>query len=450
MVRRPGVFAHLENHDAVGPVHAGGTDEVVHHVIEPGDGAGVECGGGSARRGDDGECSVAHHHLEVDAVLGRRQDEHERLVHGQREVADRRASETGLASERDCGRPGQRSSRAPRWQGEPDAFPPLVVVVEGGGSAVRHGAMVAQLRERLRWRGGILCCMDTTNETNTAPMAAAPSHTGELPLAGQGALVTGGGSGIGLACARELVRMGAAVTLAGRTPERVEAAAAELASLAPDGVPVGWAACDTAVEDDVVAAVAAASAATGSVQLAVAAAGTGSMSPVIATDRDQWDQVLATNLTGTMLLFKHVGASAVRAGGGSMVAISSIAGHASHRWMAAYCVSKAGVDMLVRTAADELGRHGVRVNSVRPGLVDTELAAMLVNDEGIVADYQAQMPVSRVGVTADVGALVGFLCSPAASWITGENIHVDGGHHLRRGPDLDPAARLLFGDDLVG
>lgn len=292
--------------------------------------------------------------------------------------------------------------------------------------------------------------MDTTNDASTSPTTAAPPAADALPLAGQGALVTGGGSGIGLACARELVRMGAAVTLAGRTPERVEAAAAELAALAPEGAPVGWAACDTAVEDDVVSAVATASAATGSVQLAVAAAGTGSMSPVIATDREQWDQVLATNLTGTMLLFKHVGASAVRAGGGSMVAISSIAGYASHRWMAAYCVSKAGVDMFVRTAADELGRHGVRVNSVRPGLVDTELAAMLVNDEGIVADYQAQMPVSRVGVTADVGALVGFLCSPAASWITGENIHVDGGHHLRRGPDLDPAARLLFGDDLVG
>jgi len=287
-----------------------------------------------------------------------------------------------------------------------------------------------------------------------APVAAPSGATGEadplLPLAGQAALVTGGGSGIGLACAGELVRMGAAVTLAGRTAGRVEAAAAELTHVAPDGSVVGWVACDTASEEEVVAAVDVAAQATGSVQLAVAAAGTGSLSPVIATDRVQWDQVLATNLTGTMLLFKHVGASAVRAGGGSMVAISSIAGHASHRWMAAYCVSKAGVDMLVRTAADELGRFGVRVNSVRPGLVDTELAAMLVNDEGIVSDYLAQMPVSRVGMTADVGALVGFLCSPAASWITGENIHVDGGHHLRRGPDLDAAAQMLFGEDLTG
>lgn len=287
-----------------------------------------------------------------------------------------------------------------------------------------------------------------TTPPTPPPFPAFDAH--DRPLAGQGALVTGGGSGIGLACARHLVHLGASVTLAGRTASKLDAAAEELRELAADDTPVGWVVCDTAVEEDVMAAVAAASGPTGSVQVAVTAAGTGSMAPVVATDRSQWDQVLATNLTGTMLVFKHVGASAVRAGGGSLVAISSIAGHASHRWMSAYCVSKAGVDMLVRTAADELGRHQVRVNSVRPGLVDTELAAMLVGDEGIVGDYRAQMPLARVGTTADIGAIVGFLCSPAASWITGENLHVDGGHHLRRGPDLDAAARLLFGDDLIG
>jgi NAD(P)-dependent dehydrogenase (short-subunit alcohol dehydrogenase family) len=271
-----------------------------------------------------------------------------------------------------------------------------------------------------------------------------------LPLAGQAALVTGGGSGIGLASARHLVAAGASVTLAGRTLGRVEAAAEELRDGAPDGVVVQAVACDVVSEDDVVAATRAAASVTGHVQLAVAAAGTGTMAPVIQADLDGWNNVLTTNLTGTMLVFKHVGASAVAAGGGSMVAISSIAGHASHRWMSAYCVSKAGVDMLVRTAADELGCHGVRVNSVRPGLVDTELAAMLVSDPGIVGDYLAQMPVGRVGQPDDVGALVGFLCSPAASWITGENVHVDGGHHLRRGPDLDAAARLMFGEEVVG
>ena len=277
-----------------------------------------------------------------------------------------------------------------------------------------------------------------------------PNSATSHPLLGQGALITGGGSGIGLASARALLAMGASVTLAGRSAERVQAAAAELSVEAPSGATVRWVSCDTSDEDQVVAATEVAAEATGSVQLAVAAAGTGNFTPIIATDLAAWNQLLATNLTGTMLVFKHVGASAVQAGGGAMVAISSIAGHASHRWMSAYCVSKAGVDMLVRTAADELGRHGVRVNSVRPGVVDTELAAMLVNDPGINGDYLNQMPIRRVGKPEDVGALVGFLCSPAASWITGENIHVDGGHHLRRGPDMDEAARAFFGDGVVG
>lgn len=271
----------------------------------------------------------------------------------------------------------------------------------------------------------------------------------DLPLAGQGALVTGGGSGIGLACARLLVTAGASVTLAGRSPQRVSDAAAELAPLVPPGATVHWVACDVTNEADVVKAVELASGPTGSVRLAVTAAGVGTMAPVLATDRVVWDHVLATNLTGTMLVFKHAGASAVAAGGGSLVAISSIAGQSSHRWMSAYCVAKAGVDMLVRTAADELGRHGVRVNSVRPGLVDTELAAMLVNDPDIQSDYLQQMPLGRVGHPDDVAALVAMLCSPSSSWITGANIPVDGGHHLRRGPDLDAAAAALFGPDTI-
>ena len=287
------------------------------------------------------------------------------------------------------------------------------------------------------------------DSSSSATSSAAQRSDIVLPLAGQAALVTGGGSGIGLACARQLVAAGASVTLAGRSVDRVAEAGQHLQADAPDGVVVQWVSCDVTVENDVQRAAEVAAEPTGAVQLAVASAGTGTMAPVISADREAWDHVLATNLTGTMLLFKHVGASAVAAGGGSLVAISSIAGHASHRWMSAYCVAKAGVDMLVRTAADELGRHGVRVNSVRPGLVDTELAAMLVNDADIKADYLAQMPLGRVGKPDDVAALVAFLCRPEASWITGENLSVDGGHHLRRGPDLDAAARMLFGDDAI-
>jgi len=271
----------------------------------------------------------------------------------------------------------------------------------------------------------------------------------ELVLTGQAALITGGGSGIGLGCARHLLRDGASVTLAGRSQERLDVAATELRSEAPDGAEVRTVACDVADEDEVAAAVAAATEITGGLQHCVASAGTGTIGPVIAMPAEQWHQVLTINLTGAFFTLKHAGEAMVRSGGGAFVGISSIAAPLTHPFMAAYCVSKAGLEALVRTAADELGRANVRVNAVRPGIVPTELAAPLEQDPAVLADYLAQMPLSRTGTVDDVGALVRFLCGPESSWITGQCIGVDGGHHLRRGPDVEHWARAIYGDDVV-
>jgi NAD(P)-dependent dehydrogenase (short-subunit alcohol dehydrogenase family) len=268
-----------------------------------------------------------------------------------------------------------------------------------------------------------------------------------LALTGQAALVTGGGSGIGLACARHLLADGCAVTLMGRTEAKVRAAADELRSGAPDGAAVGWSAGSVTDEEAVAAAVEVAAEPTGALQVAVLAAGTGSGGPLLVTERSAWDEVLATNLTGAFLTLKHAGAAMGRAGGGSIVAISSVAAARTHRFMVPYCVSKAALDALVRNAADELGVAGIRVNSVRPGLVPTDLAASLEADERVRQDYLAQMPVSRLGTVDDVAALVRFLAGPESGWITGETVSVDGGHHLRRGPDIEPWMRALFGDD---
>jgi NAD(P)-dependent dehydrogenase (short-subunit alcohol dehydrogenase family) len=268
-----------------------------------------------------------------------------------------------------------------------------------------------------------------------------------LPLAGQAALVTGGGSGIGLACARWLVRDGCAVTLMGRTEAKVKEAAEALGADAPDGAAVTWSAGSVADEPDVEAAVATATEATGGLDVAVLAAGTGNAGPLLLMEKTAWQAVLDTNLTGAFLSLKHAGRAMARSGGGSIVAISSIAAVRTHRFMGPYCVSKGGLDTLVQNAADELGVAGIRVNSVRPGLVPTELSAALEHDEQVRGDYLDQMPVRRLGTVDDVAALVRHLAGPEAGWITGQTISVDGGHHLRRGPNIEPWMRGLFGDD---
>ena len=262
-------------------------------------------------------------------------------------------------------------------------------------------------------------------------------------LTGQNALITGGGSGIGLACAKNFLDEGATVTLMGRQLDRLERAAADLPRER-----VSVVAGDVASEADVERAVAVAEQ-HGALTIAVANAGTGGLGPLIATSSEQWNSIIQTNLTGTFHTFKFAGAAIGRAGGGAMCAISSIAGLRTHRFMGPYCVSKAGVDMLVRNTADELGIAGVRVNSVLPGLVDTELAAGLFATETVHEDYLACMSLGRTGTVADIAAAVRFLCGPESGWITGVNLSVDGGHHLRRGPNVEVFSRSLFGDALT-
>jgi NAD(P)-dependent dehydrogenase (short-subunit alcohol dehydrogenase family) len=105
--------------------------------------------------------------------------------------------------------------------------------------------------------------------------------------------------------------------------------------------------------------------------------------------------------------------------------------------------------MLVRTSADELGVAGIRVNSVCPGLVDTEIAQGLFATEAVHQDYLECMPLGRTGVVEDIAQAIRFLCGPESSWITGVSLSVDGGHHLRRGPNYEPFARAMFGDHIT-
>jgi NAD(P)-dependent dehydrogenase (short-subunit alcohol dehydrogenase family) len=262
-------------------------------------------------------------------------------------------------------------------------------------------------------------------------------------LTGRAALVTGGGSGIGLGSAKHLAADGAHVTIAGRTEERLRDAVADIAEVAASGATVQYAVCDVTAEEDVRAAVARASEPVGGLDVLFACAG-GSLhlGPIVDADLDAWRATLDLNIVGTFLSIKHATARMVDRGGGSIIAMSSIAGHSTHRLMSAYCVGKAGIEMLVKVAADELGAHGIRVNAVQPGLVDTELVGFITAGGNLLQDYLEQMPVSRIGTVDDIAAVVAFLAGPESTWITGQMIGIDGGHQLRRGPRYD----LLFGD----
>jgi len=259
-----------------------------------------------------------------------------------------------------------------------------------------------------------------TESANTNETAATASRA---------ALVTGGGSGIGLACAQRLARDGMRVTICGRNQERLDAAL----TLLPD---TATAVAADITDPDAMHRVVSIAADDGTLAAVVAnAGGAYAVGPLMLVDTAAFQQELEVNVTGTFITLRAA-APALVAGTGAAVAISSIAGALTHRYMAAYSVSKAGLDMLVRNAADELGRFGVRVNGVRPGLVPTGASDPLVTDETTRTDYLDQMPLGRTGTVDDIADAVSFLVSPQSSWITGQLLNVDGGHSLRRGPDL--------------
>ncbi|MFN8640676.1 MAG: SDR family oxidoreductase [Candidatus Binatia bacterium] len=260
-------------------------------------------------------------------------------------------------------------------------------------------------------------------------------------FSGKVAFVTGGGTGIGLACARQVAAGGGTVVLAGRREQVVRDAAATL------GERADWVVCDVTSDDSVEAAVAAVVGRHGGLDAAVNSHGQPGVGSVLNSTAAELQIVLETNLVGTFRCVRAEARAMKARGGGSIVNVSSIAAGLTHRWMTSYCVSKAGVNMLTACAADDLGEHRIRVNAVMPSLVPTDMAAPLVSAEESVAEYLRRMPIARLGTADDVGALVAFLLSDDAGWITGQCVPVDGGHTIRQGPDLVPFIRQFLPDE---
>jgi NAD(P)-dependent dehydrogenase (short-subunit alcohol dehydrogenase family) len=242
---------------------------------------------------------------------------------------------------------------------------------------------------------------------------------------GQAAFITGGGTGIGLACARAIVDRGGSVTIAGRRTDVLEEAAKSL------GEHATWVPCDITQMDSVQAAVATAVDRNGPLRLAVNSAYGAMVGSFLATPAELFAMTTDSTLNGTYRSMQAEAHAMRAAGGGSIVNISSVAGMRSGRWESAYSASKAGVDMLTRVAADEWGEYGIRVNSVLPGLITTDTASPLTEDAATRVGFIRQTPLARLGEPEDIARSAAFLLSDEAAFITGQCLCVDGGLSLR-------------------
>jgi len=272
-------------------------------------------------------------------------------------------------------------------------------------------------------------------------------------LQGYSILITGGGTGIGRACAERLAADGAAVTICGRTEATLASASAVVAAAAAasgHGGSAHYIAGDVTSEDDVQRIVAAALVPTGALNGCIANAGGASgLGPYHLQDTAQFVSTLHLNVLGTMLSLKHTVPHMVAAGGGSFIGMSSIAGYVTHPHFGAYTVSKAAIEQMMRNAADEYGAVNVRCNSIRPGFIATELMDAIPRDSEVYRSYTDNTPMGDVGQPEDVASLARFLIGPDARWITGVSIAVDGGMGLRRGPDYSPFLEPFLGADVM-
>ena len=246
---------------------------------------------------------------------------------------------------------------------------------------------------------------------------------------GRAVLVTGASSGIGRACALALGAEGARVGLGGRRRQRLDEVAAAIARSGGEAIVLEGDVCEEttgerwARECD---------RAFGGLDGLVNAAGVIGNGAIDATPPAEWDRVMNSNMRSLYLMTRAV-AELLKRRKGSVVNLSSVAGNRPYGGLAAYCVSKAAVDMITRCAALDLAPHGVRVNAVSPGVVVTELHTVT----NAVADYTAFLergktthPLGRVGSAEEVAALILFLLSEESGWITGASMPIDGGRAL--------------------
>lgn len=245
------------------------------------------------------------------------------------------------------------------------------------------------------------------------------------------AVITGGGTGIGRAIAKRFHDEGAFVTIAGRREEKLIESSR---TISPEGERVLTVPTDVTVEEDIKNLLAVAAERTGAIDILVNNAGAMQFATLDAAPMSEWDLMMKTNAWGPWRLMAHVVPYMKKAGGGSVVNISSIAGIKAFPGAGLYCASKAALQVFSQVAAMENASQNIRVNCILPAVVeDTELTAAALGEDNVQAfwdKFGPLHPLGRNGKPVDIADAALFLASQQSSWITGVLLNVDGGRHM--------------------
>ena len=244
-------------------------------------------------------------------------------------------------------------------------------------------------------------------------------------LTGRAALVTGASRGIGSAIANALAEQGARVALSSRKQGDLDAEAGRINEKFPDSAVA--IAAHAGREEDLERLVKDVMERFGRIDILVNNAATNPyFGPVLDAELGAWDKTFEVNLRGVFLLTKLVYAASMEKHGGAIVNVASIGGIRPGYGLGVYDITKAGVIMLTRQLAKELGGK-VRVNAVAPGIIKTRFAEALWGNEAIMERVRTSNPMGRIGMPDEVGGVVAFLVSDAASYVNGEVLIIDGG-----------------------